>query len=1248
MPPTKTEVLLEATEKGFAQVTNAVTNLTTALGNIGKKSPPGITKLAKEMDVLRGSINTLVTTVDKLATTFDKGGAAGSRFGDRLTMGAGGAIKSLITDTEMMIKVQMRWYLARAVLFAAVQAPIAAVREIGTYIIEVDRARSEMLRWGATSGEVTDQMRKGIELVLTQVRRATTEFPVTFAELSKTTQAFIGAGIGESVVARMVPDIARMQTAFKEINFEQFAVALTGTFNVFKESMKGAADEADAFAAIVDKLMKAQATGIIRPEQFTTVMQYMSQVGKLAGFTLDQILAMSVAITDTGIKAQSASRLMASLMLSLSSPERLQMLKNIGITLDRTLPMAAQFDELLTKFGEKIGRGGAIPLGWMGVIQEIAGKEQAKILVTMIERLKEYKDLLKAIEESKGGLIAAADIMTMPISSQWVIFLSILKEIGTGVGSGAAVALKEIMATLVDMANGALVAANRTGIFADKLDKLGSAGKTTRDVFNSLITIIDQLKSLFGVFGTILAPITKLFGGLGVAIELLTTFYIGKLLIGFKSLSVSAGLLSSAFITGGLKISGWGIKLAGAGTALAILGRGILSFLTGPLVLLTVGIVGLTELFRYLNAEMDKTEKRDLGFANMLQAAKSSQLAKEKSDRAARLTQIDEEIAKNKQLVATADTIFKGVGTEVGRAQEALKKLRSERDQLRREISAITGREKTLLGEKGPPKKVVPGEPVPPEDIKGYESRIRDVMMKMLKAENQIAEYKRQQALANLELEHKVLGLADAEYNARKVAIAKQATDEQMGNLEAAWPKIEALYTKEMEHARLSDEKKLALTAARTFAEVEFEKLKEKITTDVVKAGAAEQIANYEDYRKAVERIQKSIYDITISNIDEIADAEKASFTIRQAAIEDLYSRGIISAGEYFDRLKAIAIEGTESRIKAETAKLQAYFDQMSNISSLLSEIGVELPADVKEAFGAESTAKMNAYADAVKKIRTDLMLLFADLELIKDRTPEIVFDEKGLGGAFGEFLTLAIKDFGNMGLHLKAIANEIAKGLSQSFSDFFFDIWTGKLKSLSDYWMAFSNSILRVWANVVSEMIVQWLLKKVIAIATAETIIAGITAEIVAVGALTAAYWSLALAKMAAGVAGVGVGAAGAGAGVVAVAHTGGIMGRDTMQIRYVPSSAFAGAPRFHQGFAPDEYPAILKRDEGVFTSGQMKALGNFLGNERKQLPIIVNMNVYANDADSFNSRIMQSKEMVAAAMMSVIGNNHPVRRSR
>jgi tape measure domain-containing protein len=69
--------------------------------------------------------------------------------------------------------------------------------------------------------------------------------------------------------------------------------------------------------------------------------------------------------------------------------------------------------------------------------------------------------------------------------------------------------------------------------------------------------------------------------------------------------------------------------------------------------------------------------------------------------------------------------------------------------------------------------------------------------------------------------------------------------------------------------------------------------------------------------------------------------------------------------------------------------------------------------------------------------------------------------------------------------------------------------------------------------------------------------------------------------------------------------AHTGGVMGQDSLRMAPVDPAVFTGAPRFHSGKMPTAMPstmpklgggemaAILKKDEGVFTPGQMAALG-------------------------------------------------------
>lgn len=65
-------------------------------------------------------------------------------------------------------------------------------------------------------------------------------------------------------------------------------------------------------------------------------------------------------------------------------------------------------------------------------------------------------------------------------------------------------------------------------------------------------------------------------------------------------------------------------------------------------------------------------------------------------------------------------------------------------------------------------------------------------------------------------------------------------------------------------------------------------------------------------------------------------------------------------------------------------------------------------------------------------------------------------------------------------------------------------------------------------------------------------------------------------------------------GGGRVTGLHSGGIVGSESTFTRDISPMLFAGAKKFHTGgIAGDEVPIIAKRGEGVFTEGQMKALG-------------------------------------------------------
>ena len=81
-----------------------------------------------------------------------------------------------------------------------------------------------------------------------------------------------------------------------------------------------------------------------------------------------------------------------------------------------------------------------------------------------------------------------------------------------------------------------------------------------------------------------------------------------------------------------------------------------------------------------------------------------------------------------------------------------------------------------------------------------------------------------------------------------------------------------------------------------------------------------------------------------------------------------------------------------------------------------------------------------------------------------------------------------------------------------------------------------------------------------------------------------------------------------GGGGASAAVAHAGGVVGGErAVRRRTVPARVFVGAPRYHSGgiagIRPGEVPTILRRGEGVFTPGQMAALGQ--GREPREVVV-------------------------------------------
>lgn len=110
---------------------------------------------------------------------------------------------------------------------------------------------------------------------------------------------------------------------------------------------------------------------------------------------------------------------------------------------------------------------------------------------------------------------------------------------------------------------------------------------------------------------------------------------------------------------------------------------------------------------------------------------------------------------------------------------------------------------------------------------------------------------------------------------------------------------------------------------------------------------------------------------------------------------------------------------------------------------------------------------------------------------------------------------------------------------------------------------------------------------------------------------------------------------------------HSGGIVGRESTFSRFLP--------KFHTGgISSAEQLAVLKKKEGVFTEGQMKALGLMANagtsqaEQRQQQPITLNVqsHIHAMDSQSFVAFAQKNRKVFDSLMVASISANSSVRK--
>lgn len=278
------------------------------------------------------------------------------------------------------------------------------------------------------------------------------------------------------------------------------------------------------------------------------------------------------------------------------------------------------------------------------------------------------------------------------------------------------------------------------------------------------------------------------------------------------------------------------------------------------------------------------------------------------------------------------------------------------------------------------------------------------------------------------------------------------------------------------------------------------DKAGQKILDDMDKRDKA-----IKQYRKTLEDTKEAEIRLALRDVDLGAQGgqtganevynERVRLYQQLLAVQQQYIQNVdkeADPGEWITKMNAI--DDTREAIlrlqkdneKAQQAAREAEIQyQLNNIDLAEQEYQVGKADAIEERIRLyrELLGIQEDYLATLDKLK-DPSSWYAQQEAIRKTREEMIklnLEEKRQTGSFGEGMGEGFKRYihdAKTTFQLgEQMADEAARAMTASFSDFFFDAMTGKLKSLGSYIKSFLNSILKALADVYAQMMVKGLM---------------------------------------------------------------------------------------------------------------------------------------------------------------------------
>ncbi len=353
---------------------------------------------------------------------------------------------------------------------------------------------------------------------------------------------------------------------------------------------------------------------------------------------------------------------------------------------------------------------------------------------------------------------------------------------------------------------------------------------------------------------------------------------------------------------------------------------------------------------------------------------------------------------------------------------------------------------------------------------------------------------------------------------------------------------------------------------------------------EVLLSTALETVAKTADQRRQIEERLA-----TLSAKRQRMEREAAQVTLERVirspfeALRDIQERAARAESEFKTREQQVRLL-RETGAMGELESLKALATAREESARQLEQLATEARSVAESAPGNER------FAETMRQIADAARAAAESAKELGQRAKEVA---EPFTAGFQKGLKNFIEDAQSMGKQIESITTRAFNGMTDALAQF---VMTGKLdfKSLAD--------------SIISDLI-RIQIQRIITLPLASAV-SGLFAS-----PATAAPTS----------------------GSVSVAHTGGVIGADALVQRELP--------RYHSGgiAGVNEVPAILQRGEGVFTRGQMAAIG--AGLSRADVNVEVNV---INNASGVQARVEHQQQPDGSTRLDVIVEQMEARMAR